>query len=128
MTNHFHAIMQARNGYELSAIVRDYKKHVSKLLVKSIQSEPESRREWMLHRFEWAAKHDKRITNYQFWQESNHAIHLDPLFPEKFEQRVNYIHENPVRAGIVNEAKDYLYSSAIDYAGGKGLIDIMPIQ
>jgi putative transposase len=125
MTNHLHAVMQAREGFELSAIIRDYKKHVSKLLVKAIQDEPESRREWMLHRFEWAAKHDKRIKNYQLWQESNHAIHLDPLFPERSKQRIHYIHENPVRAGIVKNAEEYLYSSAIDYAGGKGLIELV---
>jgi len=37
-----------------------------------------------------------------------------------------YLHENPIRAGIVRFEQDYLYSSGIDYYGnGKGLIDIV---
>jgi putative transposase len=81
MSNHLHAILGAKQGFELSAIIRDCKKHTSKAIVAAIQTVSESRREWMLHRFEWAAKTDKRITNYKFWQESNHAIGLEPIFP-----------------------------------------------
>jgi REP element-mobilizing transposase RayT len=124
MSNHIHAILAAMKGFELSGIIRDYKKHTSKALVKEIQTNPESRREWMLHRFEWAAKTDKRITNYKFWQESNHAIHLSPHFPEIFQQKLDYIHNNPVRAGIVDEPHEYLYSSARDYVGKKGLVKV----
>lgn len=40
------------------------------------------------------------------------------------QQRLNYTHENPVRAGIVENAEDYLYSSARDYCGQKGLVKI----
>jgi putative transposase len=78
----------------------------------------------MLHRFEWAAKTDKRITNYKFWQESNHAIGLEPIFPDIFKQKLDYIHNNPVRAGIVDEACKYLYSSARDYMGKRGLVNV----
>ena len=39
-------------------------------------------------------------------------------------QKVNYIHQNPVRAEIVARAEDYLYSSARNYAGEKGLLDV----
>ncbi|MBO9674372.1 MAG: hypothetical protein J7577_13070 [Sphingobacteriaceae bacterium] len=41
-----------------------------------------------------------------------------------FEERINYLHNNPVEPGLVADASDYLYSSAIDYEGGKGLIGI----
>ncbi|MFT4857763.1 MAG: hypothetical protein ACI9UV_003263 [Algoriphagus sp.] len=37
---------------------------------------------------------------------------------------MNYIHDNPVRTGIVEKPEDYLYSSARNYAGLKGLIDV----
>ncbi len=89
-----------------------------------MQTEPESRREWMLHRFEWAAKSDSRITNYKFWQESNHAVFLDPHFTALAEQKIKYIHDNPVRAGIVDVPEDYLYSSARDYCGKTGLVKV----
>ena len=45
--------------------------------------------------------------------------------PKKFIlQKLDYIHENPVRAEIVANPVDYLYNSARDYAGEKGLVDI----
>jgi putative transposase len=124
MSNHLHAVLQAREGHELSAIIRDYKKHASKVITNAIETEPESRREWMLHRFEWAGKADKRNTKYKFWQESNHAILFDPLFPAVARQKIEYIHNNPVRVGIVTRPEDYLYSSAIDYCGGAGLVKV----
>jgi len=40
------------------------------------------------------------------------------------DQRLNYIHNNPLEAGIVKNAVDYLYSSAKDYSGEQGLIKI----
>jgi putative transposase len=124
MSNHLHAVLRAKPGYELSAIIRDYKKHSSKTIIETMQSEPESRREWMLHRFEWAGKSDKRITHYKFWQESNHAIHFAPLNHTIAQQKIDYIHDNPVRAGIVENAEDYLYSSARNYMGKTGLINV----
>ena len=39
-----------------------------------------------------------------------------------FELRINYTHENPVKAMIVFNAENYLYSSARDYAGEKGFV------
>ncbi len=124
MSNHLHAVLQASEGHELSGIIRDFKKHTSKAIVNAMQTEPESRREWMLHRFEWAGKSDKRITNYKFWQESNHAILLNPHFPAVAQQKIKYIHDNPVRAGIVEVAEDYRYSSARDYSGKTGLVKV----
>jgi len=124
MSNYLHALLQAKDGYELSGIIRDFKKHTSKSIVNTIQTQPESRRERMLHRFGWAAKSDKRITNCKFWQESNHAIFLDPYFPEVAQQKIKYIHDNPVRASIVETPEDYLYSSARDYCGKTGLIKV----
>jgi len=49
------------------------------------------------------------------------------FFNDYFNQKLNYIHQNPIRAEIVNRAEDYRYSSAIDYAGGKELLDVMVV-
>jgi len=83
----------------------------------------ESRREWLLNRFEYAGKNDKKIKNYRFWQEGNNpqAIYLN----DYFNQKLNYIHLNPIVAEIVNQVEDYRYSSSIDYTGGKGLLEVM---
>ncbi|MDQ3050108.1 MAG: hypothetical protein M3Q95_04410 [Bacteroidota bacterium] len=78
----------------------------------------------LLTTFEDAALSDKRITHYKFWQESNHAIELEPSKPAMFDQKFNYIHYNPVKAGIVSKPEDYFYSSARDYIGVKGLVKV----
>ena len=122
MSNHLHIACRAEEGFRISDIIRDFKKFTAKSIVKLIQEIPESRREWLLYRFEFAGKFDNRIKNYKFWQETNHAILLDTN--EKIDQRINYIHENPVRALIVANSHEYLFSSAVDYAGEKGLVEV----
>lgn len=123
MTNHLHLVVSAKEGFDLVAIIRDFKKHTSKQLVKTIQEENESRKAWMINRFEYAGKNDKKITNYKFWQDGNEP---KPVYSSEFmKQKIDYIHQNPVKAEIVNEPEHYRYSSAIDYIGGKGLLDIV---
>jgi putative transposase len=75
----------------------------------------ESRRDLLLWLFERAGKSNSNNTNYQFWQQHNKPVELSTN--EMLEQRLNYIHNNPVEAGIVSEPEHYLYSSAINYAG-----------
>lgn len=122
MSNHLHLVCQAKEGFRISGIIRDFKKFTAKAILKLIGEIPESRREWLLYRFEFAGKYDKRIKTYKFWQETNHAVLLDTS--EMIGQRINYIHENPVRALIVIHAHEYLFSSAVDYAGEKGYVDV----
>lgn len=75
----------------------------------------ESRRDWILKRFEFAAQRHKRNSNYQIWTHENHAVEL--YSRDFLMQKLNYIHMNPVRAGIVYNPEDYVYSSARNYAG-----------
>jgi len=126
MSNHLHAIVGSEGEAKVSDIWRDFKKFTSKEIIATIKTEiSESRSEWMLNRFEYSGKNDKKIKNYRFWQEGNDAqgIYLN----EYFEQKLNYIHYNPVKAEIVNRPEDYRYSSAIDYAGGKGLLKVVVV-
>ncbi len=126
MSNHLHAIVGSAGEAKVSDIWRDFKKFTSKDIIATIKTEiSESRSEWMLNRFEYSGKNDKKIKNYRFWQEGNDAqgIYLN----EYFEQKLNYIHYNPVKAEIVNSPEDYRYSSAIDYAGGKGLLKVVVV-
>lgn len=122
MSNHLHLIASARDGFNLSDILRDLKKFTSKQIVSAIKNEIESRREWMLYRFEYAGKFKVNVKNYKFWQDGNHALEC---FTHEFtKQKLHYIHQNPVRAGIVEEAEYYLFSSARNYAGMKGFLEI----
>jgi putative transposase len=92
MSNHLHLVCQAREGFRISEIIRDFKKFTSKTILKIIQEIPESRKDWLLYRFEFAGKFDNRIKKYKFWQETNHAVLLDTN--EMIEQRINYTPES----------------------------------
>lgn len=106
----------------MSDFIHDFKKFTANAVIKDIQNMPESRRDWMLYRFEFAGKYDNRITKYRFWQDKSHPIELTST--KMINQRINYTHENPVRTGVVAVAEDYLYGSARNYAGLSSVIDI----
>lgn len=123
MTSHVHMII-GTEGEKMQDIVRDFKKYTSKAIVQAIKDNPqESRREWMLWMFERAGKRNGNNTNFQFWQQNNKPIELSDS--KMLDQKLNYLHNNPVEEGFVVEAHEYKYSSAIDYADGKGLIDVV---
>ncbi|MBN7817354.1 transposase [Algoriphagus pacificus] len=122
ISNHIHLVVQQKEG-KLSEWVRDFKKFTSKKLLKIILENPqESRKEWLQMIFEYHAKFNKRAGDLQFWTHENHAIEL--YRTEMIESRMKYIHDNPVRAGIVEKPEDYLNSSARNYSGLKGLIEV----
>ena len=75
MSNHLHLVCRAVEPTRISDIIRDFKKFTAKTILDKIKTEPESRRDWMLYRFEFAGKFDNRISKYRFWQDSN------PLLP-----------------------------------------------
>ena len=113
MTNHVHLIISS-NSNKLQDIVRDIKKYTSKQIIKSIQeNNSESRKEWMLNLFSYAGKNNNNNKEYQFWKQDYHPIELNSA--EKIKQRLDYLHENPMRSGLVWEPWHYKYSSAIDY-------------
>jgi REP element-mobilizing transposase RayT len=121
MSNHIHLILKSPKG-ELSNTLRDFKKYTSVKIIKEIKENEDSRKEWMLERMAQNAASHSRNTNYQLWTHENHAmILLSYSFAMK---KLNYIHNNPVKAGIVEKPEHYCYSSAIDYMGGKGPVDI----
>jgi putative transposase len=124
MSNHVHLICSAREQDKLSDILRDFKKFTSSKIVEEIEKNPqESRKSWMLWIFKKAGEVNIRNENFQFWQQNNHPIECSTI--EKLNTRMKYLHENPVKAGIVNFEWDYKYSSGIDYyLNKKGLIDI----
>jgi REP element-mobilizing transposase RayT len=121
MSNHIHLIVQSSDG-KLSDLIRDFKKFIANKILEKIQIEPESRREWMLERFKLATESHSRNKNYQFWQYGNHP---EEIYTNKFMwSKLDYIHLNPVRAGIVEKATQYIYSSASNYVNDKGLLKI----
>ena len=111
MPSHIHLIAKTEDDVSLSNVLRNFKSYTSKQIIKMIEeSHTESRREWLLYMFEFYGKKNAHNVKYQFWQQNNHAF---DLFSNKFiDQKVNYIHNNPVEARIVTEPHFYVYSSA----------------
>ena len=106
MSNHIHLIIQSEDG-KLSDLIRDFKKFIAKNILEKIQTSPESRKEWMLQRFELATQSHQRNKKFQFWQYGNHAEEIYSL--EFMWSKLHYVHLNPVRAGLVAKASDYIY-------------------
>jgi len=110
MSNHIHMIVRARHE-NLSDVIRDLKKFTSKRIYRAIAENPsESRKEWLLK----VLSHNGSIW---FWEEGYHGEEIfDMAF---YDSKVNYIHQNPVRAGIVEKEEEYLNSSARAFFGLK---------
>ena len=88
-------------------IIRDLKRHTSKTLLKNIEENPqESRKKWMLWMFERAGKKNPNNKKYQSWQQNNHPIELSSNY--LMQQKLDYIHANPVETGMVWQPDHYL--------------------
>lgn len=125
MPNHMHMIFRAKNNNP-TYILRDFKTFTSKQLQKAIAENPkESRKKWLLLMMREAGSQNSNVKNSQFWQQNNQQTEL--WNNKIIDQKVNYIHKNPVVAGFVNEPWEWRLSSAIDFTGQKGLVDIEPI-
>lgn len=123
MTSHVHLIIGTKGENKLDDIIRDLKSFTSRHIRKEIETNPtESRRDWLLNAMIKAGTNKSNNKDFQFWMQHNHPIELNTN--QIIDSRVNYIHENPVTAGFVSDPMDWKYSSAGDYGGEKGLIDI----
>ncbi|MDX2190307.1 MAG: transposase [Bacteroidota bacterium] len=116
MTNHIHLIISSKNG-KLSDTIRDFKKFTASKIVKAIaENEKESRKNWLL----WLLKKDGHVW---FWAEGYHGEEI--FTKDFFDTKRNYIHQNPVRASIVEREEEYLYSSCGELYGiRKGKLEL----
>ena len=110
MPSHIHLIVRRYEGL-LSDWLRDFKSYTAKQIIKEIENGGyESRKEWLLHLFKYHAKFQAQNSKYMFWRKSNRPT---DLFTEKvIQQKIDYIHNNPVVANLVTKASYYHYSSA----------------
>jgi len=110
MPNHIHLIAAAE---DLHAVMRDFKRYTSRTIhERLVQDQRETILEWLQR----AAQRARRERGeFSFWQDGFHpqAIYSRSVF----EQKLRYLHENPVRKGLVDAPEDWRYSSAGWYAG-----------
>jgi len=122
MTNHVHLVFRSVGERKPEDLLGDLKRFTSREIIKAIIDNPnESRKEWLLEQFKQAAAQTSNVNKYQFWRHDNKPIEL--WSNKVIAQKIKYIHNNPVKAGLVNCPEDYIYSSARDYSGQKGLLN-----
>ena len=110
MPSHLHLIARVQQG-RLADVLRDLKSYTAKRLLAMIGEEPgESRREWLMRLFREAAAGTNQNKALMFWQKTNHPVEI--THPAMFDQKVAYIHTNPVEEGLVNLPEHYAWSSA----------------
>ncbi len=122
MTNHVHLIFRSASNQKPEKVLGDFKRFTSKAIVKEIIENPkESRKDFLLEQFLKAGTISSNVNKYQFWRHDNKPIEL--WNNKVIDEKINYIHNNPVEEGLVFRAEDYLYSSATDYAGERGILN-----
>ncbi|WP_114784220.1 REP-associated tyrosine transposase [Botryobacter ruber] len=122
MPSHVHLVFRAKENNP-SVLLKELKTFTSKAIQKAIAEHPqESRKAWLLWLMERAGLKNSNVKHRQFWQQHNQPIEL--WSTAVIDQKIDYIHQNPVEAGFVSEAHHWKYSSAIDYSGGKGLLEL----
>jgi len=107
MDNHLHLVIE---GKDVSRTMKAFKSYTAKRILAQAE---QSGREWLLNQFAFYKKRHKQSSDYQVWQEGVHPqlVQTDAMF----EQKVSYIHENPVRRGWVDLPEQWRYSSARNY-------------
>jgi len=111
MPSHIHFIVEMPEGESISDFMRDFKKYTSKEIYRLVVA---NGHEELAQRF----RENSDTGGIKVWMDRFDSKIIET---EKFLlQKINYIHDNPVRAGLADEVTDWLYSSARDYySGGK---------
>jgi putative transposase len=122
MSSHVHMIVSSKDR-ALEKTIGEMKSYTSGMLRKAIENHPsESRKEWLLRMMNEAGEKNGNNYDWQLWQQNNHPIELTTM--KMLYDSMEYIHRNPVEAGIVEREEDYVYSSARDFYGKAGLIEL----
>jgi len=117
LENHLHIVTSSD---DIGKSMKKFKAHTAKEILKLLQRENIST---ILEQLAFYKKAHKTTATYQLWQE---GIQPKLIVNDKMMMinRINYIHNNPVKRGYVDEAKHWRYSSARDYEGVCGLLDV----
>ena len=128
MTSHLHLIVRTREASAPAYFERDFKKYTTPIILKTIEMEMDFRRDWMMRHFEDYGKPLRRIEKFHLWQNCSGPLRIDNQQPRWLLDRIAHIHENPVRERIVEQPEAYVFSSARDYAGIRGLVNVRVVQ
>ncbi|HHE38394.1 MAG TPA: hypothetical protein ENL20_07450 [Candidatus Cloacimonetes bacterium] len=121
MDNHIHLVGSHHDN--IARIIQSLKKYTAKEILKLLETDS---RQWILYLLKYFKKKYKKESTYQFWQEGSHP---EMIFNLKIlNQKANYIHQNPVKRGLVEEEQDWLYSSARNIHGLSNIFEVDQIE
>ncbi|GIL21739.1 MAG: transposase [Bacteroidota bacterium] len=105
MSNHFHLIWQVMGDHQHADVQRDFLKFTGQQILKILRNENSPMQQELLI--------NAKDRKHQVWERNSLGV---PLWsPKVFNQKLEYIHNNPVRAGFCQYPEDYKYSSARIY-------------
>lgn len=116
MPSHIHLIMAFPNGNKLSAVMRDFKKFTAYEIRRLLEAEG-NRKE-----LEGLRHPDGRTSQFRIWEPRFDDVAI--FTPRVLKRKIDYIHVNPVRAGLCDQPCDWPYSSARDYVGESSLLSV----
>ena len=116
LENHLHWIGQSA---DLPRDLARFKSYTAKRLVNYFEEHCVTR---VLEQFAYLKKRHKRDSKHQVWQEDSHPQLIQDA--AVLRNKLEYIHDNPVKRGYVDEPVHWRYSSARNYAGQPGLIEV----
>jgi putative transposase len=116
LENHLHLVARSE---DLKPDVQRFKSYTAKEILAYLQAENATR---LLRQLELLKRPHKTESTYQVWEEGSHPQIISS--EEVLRQKLEYIHQNPVKRGYVDLAEHWRYSSARNYAGQEGLIDV----
>lgn len=105
MSNHLHLIWQILGDHTRNDVQRDFLKYTGQQILKILRNEHSPLRQELL-----VLSKDRK---YQVWERNSLSVSLRS--PQVFKQKLEYIHFNPVKAGLCQYPEDYKYSSAKFY-------------
>lgn len=111
LDNHFHMIVSGEN---LTETIGSLKGFTASEIIKQLRVD---KKDWLLNQLKYYKLKHKVKSSYQIWQESFHPQEI--VSDEMFQQKLDYIHFNPVKRGLVMKPEDWRYSSASYYILGK---------
>ncbi|MBN2016116.1 transposase [Candidatus Dojkabacteria bacterium] len=109
MTNHVHLIVDKKEGGELGGVIRDFKRHTTKEVIGLVKHDNRS----YIRRLLYKTYKKRKKNSLQVWEPNNWPLMVED--PEVYNIKLDYIHNNPIKKGYVDEPCDWVYSSARDY-------------
>ncbi len=128
MSSQLQLVGRINEGYSIQAVDDEFREFTTAKIYEAMETEPEARRKWMLERFHTTEGILGFNKKFIVWDPAHMPVRMDDRKCEYLADQFDTIHAGPVKDRIVDIAVDYKYSSARDYNGLRGLVQITKLS